>query len=207
MTAAAVLAGLVLVAVVVGSPGVAELQRTVRAAGAWGPALFVVLQVAITLTPVPRTPFSIAAGVLFGSVAGLAVAVAATTAAAAVAFLLVRLAGERHVQRHAPEAAVRWVRVRVQRSGLLAVVSMRLIPLLPFSVVNYAAGLSGVRFAHYLVGSVLGVIPGTAAVVVLGDAVSGGGPSPALLTVSVVCGAVGVVGMLVAARRPDTGAP
>ena len=207
MAAAALLAGLVLVAVVVGSPGVAELQQTVRAAGAWGPALFVLLQIAITLTPVPRTPFSIAAGVLFGSAAGLAVAVGATTAAAAVAFLLVRLAGERHVQRHAPEAAVRWVRVRVQRSGLLAVVSMRLIPVLPFSVVNYAAGLSGVRFAHYLVGSIVGVIPGTAAVVVLGDAVSGGQPSPALLTVSVVCGAIGVIGMLVAARRPERPAP
>src|SRR6185312_16984746 len=94
-----------------------------------------------------------------------------------------------------------WPRRRLDRSGLLAVTSLRLIPALPFSLLNYAAGLSGVRFTPYLLGTVLGTAPGTIALVVLGDAVTGR-VSPALLAVSVTGGLVGTVGAVVAARRP-----
>ena len=73
-----------------------------------------------------------------------------------------------------------WTRRRLDRSGLLAVTSLRLIPALPFSLLNYAAGLSGVRFTPYLLGTVLGTAPGTIALVVLGDAVTGRvSPGPA----------------------------
>src|SRR5690349_24467543 len=68
----------------------AGVQDAVRTAGAWAPALFVVLQVLITIPPVPRTLFTLAAGLLFGSVTGVVLAVAATTLTAAVAFALVR---------------------------------------------------------------------------------------------------------------------
>jgi uncharacterized membrane protein YdjX (TVP38/TMEM64 family) len=78
---------------------------------------------------------------------------------------------------------------------------MRLVPAIPFSVLNYLCGLSAVRFWPYLVGTVVGIVPGTVAIVVLGDAVTGR-PSPALIVVSVLCGLVGAVGIVVAARRP-----
>ena len=107
----------------------------------------------------------------------------------------------RIVERYADRGPVAWTRARLDRSGLLAVTSLRLIPAIPFSVLNYAAGLSGVRFAPYLLGSVLGTAPGTIALVVLGDAVTGDVP-PALLAVSVTGGLLGTVGALVAARRP-----
>jgi uncharacterized membrane protein YdjX (TVP38/TMEM64 family) len=177
------------------------VQDTVRAAGAWAPALFVALQVVVTLGPVPRTLFTVAAGLLFGAVTGVVLAVAATALAAAAAFWLVRVTGGRVVERYADRGPVAWTRARLDRSGLLAVTSLRLIPAIPFSVLNYAAGLSGVRFAPYLLGSVLGTAPGTIALVVLGDAVTGDVP-PALLAVSVTGGLLGTVGALVAARRP-----
>jgi uncharacterized membrane protein YdjX (TVP38/TMEM64 family) len=78
---------------------------------------------------------------------------------------------------------------------------MRLVPAIPFSVLNYLCGLSAVRFWPYLVGTVVGIVPGTVAIVVLGDAVTGR-PSPALIVVSVICGLVGAAGIVVAARRP-----
>lgn len=204
VAAAAVLAaavGAVLLLRSGGAGGVAGVQESVRAAGIWAPALFVVLQVAVTVSPVPRTVFTVAAGVLFGSANGVLLAVVASTLAAVVAFWLVRLAGHRLMARFAERAATRWLRARLDRSGLLAVTSLRLIPAVPFSVMNYAAGLSGVRFAPYLLGTALGIVPGTVALVVLGDAVTGD-PPPALLAVSVVCGLVGLAGVLVAARRP-----
>jgi uncharacterized membrane protein YdjX (TVP38/TMEM64 family) len=201
VAAAAVLAAAVGAVLLVRSGGVVGVRESVRAAGIWAPALFVVLQVAVTVSPVPRTVFTVAAGVLFGSANGVLLAVVASTLAAVVAFWLVRLAGHRLVARFADRPALRWMRARLDRSGLLAVTSLRLIPAGPFSVMNYAAGLSGVRFAPYLLGTALGIVPGTVAMVVLGDAVTGD-PQPALLAVSVLCGLVGLAGVLVAARRP-----
>jgi uncharacterized membrane protein YdjX (TVP38/TMEM64 family) len=128
-------------------------------------------------------------------------AVVATAVAAVLAFWLVRLTGGGLVDRFADRAPVVWTRRRLDRSGLLAVTSLRLIPAIPFSVLNYAAGLSGVRFTPYLLGSVLGTAPGTIALVILGDAVTGR-VSPALLAVSLTGGLVGLVGAAVAARRP-----
>lgn len=206
-TLAVVAAGLlVLLAGIVAAnaPGVEEIQRIVRSAGIWAPVAFVTLQVVLTLAPVPRTVFSVAAGVLFGASVGLVVAVVAVAASGSAAYWLVRLVGGRFVDRYADRAAVAWVRARVERRGLLAVLSLRLIPVLPFAVVNYAAGLSGVRFVPYLVGTVLGSFPGTTAVVVFGGAATGDAP-PGLLAVSVVCAAAGVAGAIAAARNPGPG--
>jgi uncharacterized membrane protein YdjX (TVP38/TMEM64 family) len=182
--------------------GVLDVRETVQAAGIWAPLLFVALHAAIAVTPFPRTVFTVAAGVLFGSFMGIVLAVAGTTLAASIAFWLVKFVGGRFVERHAHRRGVAWVRARLDRRGLLAMVSLRLIPAVPFSVLNYAAGLSGVRFLPYVIGTVLGVLPGTIAVVVLGDAAIGGNPPPALLLVSVAGGITGLVGALIAARRP-----
>lgn len=199
----ALVVGAVLVARGIGPDGLspAAVQDTVRAAGVWAPALFVLLQVFVTVTPFPRTLFTVAAGLLFGSVTGVVLAVVATTLAALLAFWLVRLTGGGLVERFADRGPMVWLRHRLDRSGLLAVTSLRLIPAVPFSVLNYAAGLSGVRFLPYALGTLLGTAPGTVALVILGDAVTGR-VSPALLAVSVTGGVLGTVGAVVAARRP-----
>ena len=197
----------VLVARRLGGLDAAAVQDAVRAAGIWAPALFVVLQVLVTVPPVPRTIFTVAAGLLFGAATGVVLAVTATAAAAVLAFWLVRLTGGGLVERFADRGPVVWTSRRLDRSGLLAVTSLRLIPAIPFSVLNYAAGLSGVRFGPFLLGTVLGTAPGTVALVILGDAVTGR-VSPALLAVSVAGGLLGTIGAAVAARRPaEAGAP
>ncbi|GEL18696.1 TVP38/TMEM64 family protein [Pseudonocardia asaccharolytica DSM 44247 = NBRC 16224] len=201
MGTVAAVAALVLLASANGVPGVGELQATMAAAGIWAPALFVALQAGLTVAPIPRTVFTLGAGLLFGSLPGLVLTLLASALAAVIAFVLVRATGGRLVARYARGPALHWVRSRLDHHGTLAVTSLRLIPLLPFSVLNYLAGLSTVRFVPYLLGTVIGILPGTVALVVLGDAVTGR-PSPALLAVSAVCGLVGVGGTVLAARRP-----
>jgi uncharacterized membrane protein YdjX (TVP38/TMEM64 family) len=182
--------------------GAANVRATVAAAGVWAPLLFLGVHTVVTISPIPRTIFTVAAGILFGSTAGVLLTLTATTLSAIAAFWLVRAVGAEAVERYAPRAAVEWVRARVQQRGLLAMVSLRLIPVLPFSVVNYASALSGVRFLPFLAGTLVGVLPGTVAVVVLGDAALGGNPPPALLAVSVAGAIVGATGTVLAARRP-----
>jgi uncharacterized membrane protein YdjX (TVP38/TMEM64 family) len=181
--------------------GIHHVRGAIESSGAWAPVLFVLLQAVVTITPLPRTVFTVAAGVLFGSVAGLALTVTATTLAAVAALLLVRVVGGGFVERHAHRPGVAWVQSRLDHSGLLAMVSLRLIPAIPFAVMNYAAGLAGVRVLPFAVGTVLGVLPGTVAVVVLGDAVSSGNAHPAMFAMSLTGGLLGLAGATWAARR------
>jgi uncharacterized membrane protein YdjX (TVP38/TMEM64 family) len=190
------------VVVVVFRHGLPDVRRTVAAAGIWAPLLFVLLHAVVTVTPVPRTVFTVAAGVLFGSVFGVVLAVSGTALSATLAFFLVRFIGGPFVERHAHHRAVAWVRARLDRNGLLAMVSLRLIPAVPFSVMNYASALSGVGYPPYLLGTVLGVLPGTIGIVVLGDAAVGGQPHPVMFLTSLVSGLVGLTGAVIAARRP-----
>jgi uncharacterized membrane protein YdjX (TVP38/TMEM64 family) len=196
-----VLAAVVAVVLLVRSGGVHDVRRVVASSGAWAPVLFVLLQAVVTITPLPRTVFTVAAGVLFGSISGVLLTILGTTLAALAAYWLVRFVGGGFVDRHAHRPGVAWVRPRLDHSGLLAVVSLRLIPAVPFAVMNYASGLAGVRLLPYVVGTVLGVLPGTVAIVVLGDAATGGSPHPALFAVSVAGCLLGLAGATWAAKR------
>ncbi|HEY0816533.1 MAG TPA: TVP38/TMEM64 family protein [Pseudonocardia sp.] len=198
---AAVVGAVVVALVVMHGGGVAGVRAQVASAGAWAPVLFVLLQAVVTITPLPRTVFTVAAGVLFGTVWGLVLTITATVLAAMAAYVLVRWVGEALVERHAHRPGYVWVRARLDHSGLLAMVSLRLLPMMPFWMLNYASGLARVRVFPYLVGTVFGVLPGTVAIVVLGDAVTGGHVHPAMFVVSVLGAVVGLAGTAIAARR------
>lgn len=193
--------GAVLLVRVYGVPGLSDVRATVEAAGVWAPLAFLALQAGLTVGPVPRTVFTLVAGALFGWALGLVLTLVATTLAAVIAFALVRATGGRLVECYARGRAVSWVRLRLDHHGLLAVTSLRLVPAVPFAALNYLSGLSAVRFWPYLLGTAVGIVPGTIAIVVLGDAVTGT-PPPALIVASVVCGLIGFVGVVIAARRP-----
>lgn len=182
-------------------PHLEDLRRVVTEAGPWAPVVFVVLQVLLNVPPFPRTVFTVSAGLLFGSLWGTVLTLTGTAIAAVLAFYLVRWTGGRLVARYATHRRAVWVRRRLDHHGTLAVTSLRLIPMVPFAALNYLSGLSTVRFLPYLLGTVVGCIPGTVAIVILGDAVTGQ-VSPTLLAVSAACALIGLAGVLVAARRP-----
>lgn len=189
---------LVVATVVLPVPAPSEMRSWAAAAGPAAVVIFVLGNALITVAPVPRTVFTLAAGLLFGPVGGVAAALVATTISAALAFGLVRALGRDLVAPLLDGGTLRSIDGRLRRRGWLAVASLRLIPLVPFSVLNYCSALSSIRWQHYLAGTV-GVIPGTIAVVLLGDALTGT-TSPTLIAISLLCAAVGVVGLVVDAR-------
>lgn len=198
-----VLVALVLVAVFLPVPDVAQLRAWADATGPATVVLVFLAYAALTVAPVPRTACTLATGLLLGTVTGTVVALAATSVAALLAFGLARSVGRDLVARHLDRTAVRAVNSRLSGGGWLAVASLRLIPVIPFAPMNYCCGISSVRLRPYLVGSFVGSLPGTLAAVVLADSLTGTG-SPVMLAVSGGCAVVGAVGLLVTIRR---GAP
>src|SRR5262249_10083 len=81
---------LVAVAVVVPLPTAVQLRDWAESVGPWFPLTFLLAHIVVTVVPVPRTAFTLAAGLLFGPVLGVVIAVLASTASALLALLLVR---------------------------------------------------------------------------------------------------------------------
>lgn len=179
------------------SPG--QIQQWAGEAGPYFPVLFFVAHTLITIAPVPRTVFTVASGLLFGPVVGLAVAVGATVLSAAAAFLLTRTYGRDRVGVYLNHPTVRSVDERLHRRGWLAVGALRLIAFAPFSVVNYCCALSSIRFWPYLGATVVGILPGTAATVILADALTGG-THPVMVAVSIACIAAGLLALVIDQR-------
>ncbi|HWS90968.1 MAG TPA: TVP38/TMEM64 family protein [Mycobacterium sp.] len=190
---------LVAVALLVPLPTPVELRDWAESVGPWFPLAFLMAHTVVTVVPVPRTAFTLAAGLLFGPVLGVAIAVIASTASAMIAMLLVRAAGWQ-LNRLVRHKSIDTVDERLRKRGWLAILSLRLIPAVPFSAINYAAGASAVRVLPYTLATLAGLLPGTAAVVILGDALAGH-PSPLLYLVSLCTASLGVAGLVVEIRH------
>jgi len=185
---------LIAVAVLVPLPTAVQLRDWATSVGPWFPLAFLVAHIVLTVFPFPRTAFTLAAGLLFGPYLGVPLAVLASTCSAVIALLLVRAAGWQ-LSRLVRHPRVDSLDDRLRERGWPTIISMRLIPAVPFSVMNYAAGASAIRVLPYTLASFVGLIPGTAAVVILGDALTGK-VSPPLFVVSLCTASLGVTGLI-----------
>jgi uncharacterized membrane protein YdjX (TVP38/TMEM64 family) len=195
ISALALLVLLVAAAIVLPIPSPAELRSWASGHGPATTLLFLLAYSVLTVAPIPRTVFNLAAGLLLGDVAGILVAMVATTASSGLGFGLARVLGRDLVSRHLHRTSVRAVNQRLSGGGVLAIASLRLIPVVPFAPLNYCCGVSSIRLRPYLLGTALGSLPGTVAIVVLGDALTGNTP-PALLGCYAVFAILGMIGLL-----------
>jgi uncharacterized membrane protein YdjX (TVP38/TMEM64 family) len=145
-----------------------ELAQRIAAAPA-APLLFLALHVAASLLFLPRTVLAVAAGVVFGMGWGLVWATAGSVLGAVVGFLVARYLNAGLIE---PETIPRIgpVLERAEAGGWRAVAALRLIPVLPHSLANYALGLTRLSLGSYALGSLLGQLPMTFASVDLGVA-------------------------------------
>ncbi|WP_067973167.1 TVP38/TMEM64 family protein [Mycolicibacter icosiumassiliensis] len=186
----AVILSVVALALLVPVPSAVQLRDWAQTLGPWFPVAFLVAHTVVTVFPFPRTAFTLAAGLLFGPWLGVLLAVVASALSAVGVLVLMRVFGWQ-VSRVVRHPRLDSLDARLRQRGWPAVISLRLIPAIPFSVINYAAGASAVRLVPYTVATLVGLLPGTAAVVVLGDALTGE-VSPLLFAVSACTAAVGV---------------
>jgi uncharacterized membrane protein YdjX (TVP38/TMEM64 family) len=177
-----------------------QMRIWAESIGVAAPLLFLIGHALVTVAPIPRTVFTLAAGLLFGPVLGVGLSLLATTLSAVLAFGLVRWLAGGMIRPYLDGRVLRAVDTRLRRRGWLAVASLRLIPAVPFSMLNYCSAVSSISFRHYLAGTA-GIVPGSVAVVVLGDALTGT-TSPTLLAVSLAAAAIGVIGLIVELRSP-----
>lgn len=197
---------LFVVAMMVPLPGPQQIREWAGGAGPLLPLLFFLFYALVAVAPVPRTVLTVTSGVLFGPVLGSIVALGATGISATLALLGVRALGRDRVAGHLHHPAVRAIDDRLAQRGWLAVAALRMIPLAPFSIVNYCCGLSSVRVLPYLAATLVGSAPGTISTVVLAGSLAGH-TDPIAVVVSAVCLSIGLLGLALDAKLPITAAP
>ena len=174
-----------------------HLHAMVGGSGAWGPVAFAAIKVVSIVLGIPTTPVTMAGGALFGAVWGSLLNWAAATAGAVLCFAVGRHLGRDGVQRLLRGRLARWDD-GLAGDGFWFVLMLRLVPLFPFNVINYAAGLTAVSFRDYTLATALGIIPGTVAFTVLGDAAVQASP----LRMGIALGLLGLLALLpVVVRR------
>lgn len=179
-------------------PDVATIRSWSTSAGWVAPLAYILLYAALTVALVPGSVLTLAAGLLFGAVLGSVVAVVGAVAGGTAAFTLARKAGRGPVEQLISGRAARVDRWLGDR-GLLAVVTLRLVPLVPFSVANYAAGITAVRLRDFVVGTAVGIVPGAVAYTILGANVADP-TDPAFVAAVAALAVLAVVGGLVLRR-------
>ena len=183
-------------------PSPAAVRDWASAAGWAMPVLFLLAYSVLAALPIPRTVFNLSAGLLLGEAWGVLIGMAGTAAAGSLGFFLARGLGRRWVAPLLERGALRAVDARLRSGGFAGVLSLRLIPVVPFAPVNYCCGLSTIAFRPYLFGTLVGSLPGTTAAVVLGDALTGTTP-PELLAVYGFLAVAGGLGLYRALKQAD----
>ena len=133
------------------------------------PVLFLAAQSVAALVFVPRTIFGVVAGLLFGVWWGVFWSAIGSVLGAVAGFLVVRYVNSGLIE---PETIGRIgpLLERLERGGWRSVAALRLIPVIPHSLANYAIGLTRVPLGAYAFGSLVGQLPMTVAYVELGAA-------------------------------------
>jgi len=171
---AALLAGAAIVLIIAAvllpvRDGMTALLEWVSDRGAWTAALLGLAWVPAAILLVPGSVLTLGTGFVLGLWWGIVVVSLGSTLGATAAFLVGRRLGRDWVQeRIGSRDAFRGVDGAIEREGFKVVLLLRLSPLIPYNALNYALSLTGVRLRDYVLGSWLGMLPGTVLYVWLG---------------------------------------
>ena len=141
-----------------------SFQTFVREAGPLGYVLYVIVYVVCCVLLIPALALTLGAGAIFGFAAGSAVVIVGATLGATAAFLLGRTVFRKRVEAMvAANPRMAAIDRAIAAEGTKIMLLMRLSGFPPFTWINYALGLTGVRLRPYILTTLFGIIPGTLA--------------------------------------------
>jgi len=166
---AALLAGIAVAAVYREQFSATALQNWMQDAGVAAPLIFMALYAAATVLFLPGSILTISGGALFGPVWGTFYSLTGATLGATLAFLVARYLASDWVARKAGGRLKQLIE-GVETESWRFIAFVRLVPLFPFNLLNYALGLTRIKLSHFIVTSYICMLPGSIAFTYLGYA-------------------------------------
>jgi len=169
-----------------------SLRSLIASTGFLAPLIYIILYCISTLFLMPSTPLNLMGGILFGAIWGTLWTSVAALLIALICFALTRefaqdWVSQRFAPRLAEPLAKQWrsLNTEIEEEGIAYLFALRLLPIFPYGLVNFGAGLTSIRYRDYIIGTTLGIVPGIFPFVWLGSlgvqAISTGEILPVLL--------------------------
>lgn len=150
-----------------------ELREMIQASGSFGPVVYILLFALLPIAFFPVPVLAVSAGLAFGFWAGSLYTLIGASINCILMFLMARYIGRDAVQKWVEKKLSPSMKRHFDRQGdkelFFLIFLSRLIPLIPYNVINYGAGLTSISFSSYLLASIIGIIPGTLVFLNLGD--------------------------------------
>ena len=150
-----------------------------------GPVIAVLGFTAALVVAIPLTFLTLVALVAYGPASGFFIAITAATLGAAVTFLLGKLLGHEVVRRIGGKK-VNAVSQRLSKRGILSVIAIRMVPVAPFAIINMIAGATHLRLRDMLIGTAIGMTPGTLIMAFFIEQLIDALKRPSLLTLAIL---------------------
>ncbi len=143
-----------------------DIQVFLLKFGFWAPLIYIVLFTVVPLTLFPDAVLAIASGLAFGIVGGICYTIIGALCGGTLAFFLSKsigsaILGDKHLKHQK-------LHQLISNKGFGILLTLRLIPLIPFDVISYASGLSGINYRDFIVATLIGIIPGVIILVNIG---------------------------------------
>ena len=149
----------------------------------------------------PVTLMAAVTGAVFGPLVGALYAISGATLSAFVSYTIGRKLGRDALRRLAGKR-LNELSMRFARRGLVAMIFVRIVPIAPFTIVNIVAGASHIRLLDFILGTIVGLAPGTTLIVVFVDRIVAAIRSPGVMTFAFLVIVVAVVvGLMLALRQ------
>lgn len=151
-----------------------EAQAKISEFGIWAPIVFIFIFILATVSFLPVVPLDFVAGALFGTFWGVFYVVIGATIGAVIAFWITRTLGKSFIQKQLAERFVKLDKYdkKIAEHGLGVMFFLRLVPLFPFNGLNFAMGLTKIKFRDFFIATLFGIIPGAFAYVYFGDSLA-----------------------------------
>jgi uncharacterized membrane protein YdjX (TVP38/TMEM64 family) len=142
------------------------LMELIQGYGALAPVIYMLVYTVAPALFLPGIPLTIIGGILFGPFWGVVYTITSATAGACVAFLISRYVARRWIANRLQSPRWRRLDEGVEKHGWKIVAFTRVVPLFPFNLLNYAFGLTKIKFLHYAVTTFLCMLPACIAFIV-----------------------------------------
>ena len=143
-------------------------EALVREAGPMAPLLAIGAMIAVSFLPLPAETVAIANGMVFGRAEGFILTWIGAMIAAALSFVLARTIARPLIYRFISQERIARFEYAVEKRGAPFLLLVRMIPLIPYTIVNYGSGMAPVRFHTFLWTSAIGMAPPIFAFVSIG---------------------------------------
>lgn len=145
-----------------------NMKNYISSFGILAPIIYIAIFTIVPLTFFPDAVLAVAGGMIFGLGLGTFYTIIGAVCGATLSFFISRTFGRGLVEKLIKGKA-EWFEDGIEKRGFLFIFILRLIPLVPFDVISYGAGLSKIKYTDFLFATFIGIVPGVLVYTNLGD--------------------------------------